>query len=73
METAFTPWASLLGGVLIGLAASLLMLANGRIAGVSGIFAGLLALGTRGRFRMARALHRRSRCRRGSDGPFRLL
>jgi uncharacterized membrane protein YedE/YeeE len=43
METAFTPWQSLLGGILIGLAASLLMLANGRIAGVSGIFAGLVA------------------------------
>jgi hypothetical protein len=41
METAFTPWQSLLGGVLIGLSAALLMLANGRIAGVSGIFAGL--------------------------------
>ena len=44
METAFTPWASFLGGLLIGLAASLLMLANGRIAGVSGILAGLVAL-----------------------------
>lgn len=30
------------GGVLIGLSAGLLMLANGRIAGISGIFAGLL-------------------------------
>ncbi len=44
METAFTPWESLLGGVLIGSAASLLMLANGRVAGVSGIFAGLVTL-----------------------------
>ena len=44
METAFTPWESLLGGALIGLAASLLMLANGRIAGISGIFAGLVTL-----------------------------
>ena len=33
----------LLGGALIGLAASLLLVGNGRIAGISGIFAGLLA------------------------------
>jgi len=33
---------SLLGGLLIGLAASLLLVANGRIAGVSGMLAGLL-------------------------------
>ncbi len=31
-----------LGGVLIGVAAGLLMLANGRLAGLSGLFAGLL-------------------------------
>jgi len=35
--TEFTPLASLFGGVLIGLAAVILMLANGRIAGISGI------------------------------------
>ena len=40
--THFTPWSALLGGVLIGLAASLLMLLNGRVAGISGIFAGIL-------------------------------
>jgi uncharacterized membrane protein YedE/YeeE len=39
----FTPLASLLGGALIGLAASLLLLADGRIAGISGIVGGLLA------------------------------
>jgi uncharacterized membrane protein YedE/YeeE len=39
--TSFTPAASLLGGVLIGLAAVLLMWATGRIAGVSGIAARL--------------------------------
>ncbi|MDX1802491.1 MAG: YeeE/YedE family protein [Alcanivorax sp.] len=39
---AFTPWASLAGGALIGLAASLFILANGRIAGISGIVGGLL-------------------------------
>lgn len=33
----FTPFASTVGGLLIGLAAVLLMLANGRIAGISGI------------------------------------
>ena len=39
----FTPWASLGGGVLIGIAAAMLVLLNGRIAGVSGILGGLLA------------------------------
>ncbi|MEC7519491.1 MAG: YeeE/YedE family protein [Myxococcota bacterium] len=38
----FTPLASTLGGVLIGISASLLLLFNGRIAGISGIFSGLL-------------------------------
>jgi uncharacterized protein len=38
----FTPWSSLAGGVLIGLAASLLWLGAGRIAGVSGIVQGLV-------------------------------
>lgn len=38
----FTPWASLAGGALIGLAASLFVLFNGRIAGISGILGGLL-------------------------------
>ena len=38
----FTPWSALAGGALIGLAASLLLLANGRIAGISGILSGLL-------------------------------
>lgn len=35
--TEFTPFTSLFGGMLIGLAAVLLMLTNGRIAGISGI------------------------------------
>jgi hypothetical protein len=39
----FTPWTSLAGGVLIGLAAALLALVNGRVAGISGIVGGLLA------------------------------
>jgi uncharacterized membrane protein YedE/YeeE len=40
----FSPWSAIAGGALIGLAASLLLLANGRIAGVSGILGGLLHL-----------------------------
>jgi uncharacterized membrane protein YedE/YeeE len=39
----FTPFSSLAGGVLIGLAASLLLIASGRVAGISGIVGGLLA------------------------------
>lgn len=37
-----TPLSGFLGGALIGLAAALLMLLTGRIAGISGIFGGLL-------------------------------
>jgi uncharacterized protein len=40
--TTFTPLASLAGGALIGLAAVLLMAFHGRIAGMTGILAGLL-------------------------------
>jgi uncharacterized protein len=39
---AFTPGTSLAGGVLIGLAAAMFALLNGRIAGISGIVGGLL-------------------------------
>lgn len=39
--TLFTPWSALAGGVLIGLAAVVLLWLNGRIAGVSGIVGGL--------------------------------
>jgi uncharacterized protein len=42
--TEFTPFTGLLGGALIGLSAVLLMAGLGRIAGASGIFAGLLTL-----------------------------
>ena len=42
METDFTPFQSLAGGVLIGLAATLLMLFLGRIMGATGILAGLI-------------------------------
>ena len=36
----FTPWAGLIGGLLIGASASLLLWLNGRIAGISGLVAG---------------------------------
>lgn len=39
---SFTPFASLAGGLLIGLAASWLLLMNGRIAGISGMLGGLV-------------------------------
>jgi hypothetical protein len=39
MATEFTPWVSLLGGVLIGLASVLLMALKGRIMGATGILA----------------------------------
>jgi uncharacterized protein len=38
----FTPFASLAGGLMIGAAAALLVLGNGRVAGISGIVGGLL-------------------------------
>ena len=38
----FTPWSSLAGGLLIGLAAALYLLGNGRVAGIAGIVAGPL-------------------------------
>ena len=39
--THFTPWTSLAGGLLIGTAAAMFLLLNGRIAGISGILGGL--------------------------------
>jgi uncharacterized membrane protein YedE/YeeE len=38
----FTPWRSLAGGMLIGLAAALFVLLQGRIAGISGVLGGIL-------------------------------
>lgn len=38
----FTPWSSLAGGLLIGIATAMFLLFNGRIAGISGILGGLL-------------------------------
>ena len=45
----FTPWSALAGGALIGLAASLFVVFNGRIAGISGLLGSLLARGGEGR------------------------
>ncbi len=38
----FTPIASSIGGALLGTSAAMLLLLNGRVAGISGIFSGLL-------------------------------
>ncbi|WP_418318130.1 YeeE/YedE family protein [Piscinibacter sakaiensis] len=40
--TVFTPRSALAGGLLIGLAAAMFVLLNGRIAGISGVLGGLL-------------------------------
>ena len=40
---SFTPWRALAGGILIGIAAALFVLLNGRIAGISGVLGGLMA------------------------------
>jgi uncharacterized membrane protein YedE/YeeE len=37
--TVFTPWSALVGGLVIGLAAALYILGNGRVAGIAGIVA----------------------------------
>ena len=41
--THFTPWLSLSGGLLLGVASALFILVNGRILGISGIVGGLLS------------------------------
>jgi len=43
IATSFTPWQSLAGGALIGLASAALLFADGKIAGVSGILGRCLA------------------------------
>lgn len=45
--TDFSPWSALAGGALIGAAAVLLMLANGRVMGIAGIVGGLMGEGRR--------------------------
>ena len=42
MSAALSFWPALAGGMLIGLSAAVLLLADGRIAGISGIASGLL-------------------------------
>ena len=42
MTADFTPVSALLGGALIGLAASVFLLTHGKVAGISGLFGGLL-------------------------------
>jgi hypothetical protein len=39
---AFTPWSALGGGLLIGIGVAMLLLVDGRIAGISGVVGGLL-------------------------------
>jgi uncharacterized membrane protein YedE/YeeE len=56
METAFTPWASLGGGALIGLAAVLLMAIHGRILGATGILSGLMRFDDLSDWRLRAAL-----------------
>ena len=48
MPTDFTPWMSLAGGLLIGLASVLLMLLHGRVMGATGILSGFLSKPTTG-------------------------
>lgn len=56
IDTAFTPWASLTGGVLIGVASTLLMLFAGRVMGATGILAGLFQPSSREDFAWRAAL-----------------
>lgn len=56
IETAFTPMASLAGGVLIGLSATLLMLLLGRVMGATGVVSGLIAPASRPDFAWRAAL-----------------
>lgn len=44
VQTDFTPWASLAGGILIGVSAVMVMAFLGRIAGISGITKGVLGV-----------------------------
>jgi uncharacterized membrane protein YedE/YeeE len=39
---SFTPWSAVIGGAIIGVAAAMFALVNGRIAGISGIIGGLV-------------------------------
>ncbi|QYX56015.1 YeeE/YedE family protein [Roseovarius sp. SCSIO 43702] len=56
METTFTPWLSLGGGMMIGASAVLLMATNGRIAGISGLTSRIFARSSDGEARGVSAL-----------------
>lgn len=56
METEFTPWLSLGGGMMIGASAVLLMATNGRIAGISGLTSKVFARSSDGEARSVSAL-----------------
>lgn len=50
----FTPISALVGGAVIGLAASLLLFTHGKVAGISGLYGGMLRRGTSDRaFRLS--------------------
>ena len=49
----FTPISATIGGALIGLSASILLLCNGRIAGISGVVGGIFSDGTELRYRLS--------------------
>ena len=53
----FTPWASLAGGLLIGLSAALLIALLGRVAGISSITGALLQMPTWAIIAKARKFH----------------
>lgn len=44
----FTPWTSLGAGALIGLSVSVFVLANGRVAGISGLLGSVMRFGNEG-------------------------
>lgn len=56
METEFTPWLSLGGGMMIGASAVLLMATNGRVAGISGLTAKIFTRSSDGDARGVSAL-----------------
>ncbi len=56
MATDFTPWQSMGGGALIGLAAVLLMVLHGRVLGVTGILGGVLRFGDMADWRLKAAI-----------------
>lgn len=47
--SSFSPWSALAGGALIGLAAGMFAVLNGRIAGISGLLGSLLEKSSEGR------------------------